>query len=161
MPADDGGFDTGNPAGFIKGLLAEGESATSGLSIFREFGGTIRDSRWYSLYSQVSDTVAREPAMLALDPFTLPSPSDYGEWSTMRPGQFASQVEIQVIDRDTGIWYTKQHTYITDEPHTPAEAESDAFAMFGDPETENSYGETVMGALTVHLWKTVGYAEGV
>lgn len=155
MPDD--GFDTGNPAGFVRGLIAEGESATSGLSIFREAGGEIRDSRWYALYSNVNDTLARESQAVALDPFTVPGPTDYAEWEAGRGGQYATQVEIQIVDRDTGLWFTKLHTYITDEPHTPAEAEADAFDVFGDPDIQNDYGETVMGALATSVFLTTPF----
>lgn len=153
-------FDFGpdNPAGFIRGLINEGEGPTAGLGLFREAGGRINDSRWFSLYGQVNDTIDREPGVLGMDPFTLPSMSDYGEpWAAGKGGQFATQVEVQIVDRDTGLWITKQHTYITDEPHTPAEAEADAFDVFGDPDTENEYGETVMGAIAIHLWTTTAY----
>lgn len=157
MAFDDDIFGTGNPAGFIKGLIGDEVGPTAGLRAFREAGGEIQDSRWFDLYGQVSDTLAREPGVLAFEPGALPGPSDYGVWSVKGPGgQYATQVEVQIRDRDTGNWYTKQHTYITDDPHTPEEAEADAFDMFGDPDTENDYGETVMGALAVHLWRTEG-----
>jgi hypothetical protein len=150
-----------NPAGFIRGLLAAGEGPTAGLRIFRDAGGAINDSRWFNLYSQVNDTAQREPGILGMDPFTLPSTGDYGDpWVMGRGGQFATQVEIQVVDRDTNLWFTKQHTYITDEPHTPAEAEADAFDTFGDPDVENEYGEVVMGAIAVHMWTTTPYGDG-
>lgn len=157
MPAGDS-FGPDNPAGFIKALINEGEGPTAGLRIYRDAGGAINDSRWFSLYGQVADTIAREPAVLGLDPFMLPTISDYGEpWAMGKGGQFATQVEVQIVDRDTGLWFTKQHTYITDVAHTPAEAEADAFAMFGDPDTESEYGETVMGALAIHLWQTTPF----
>lgn len=158
MPESDSGFPTGNPAGFIRGLINEGEGPTAGLSIFRDAGGHIQDSRWFELYGQVNDTIARVPEALGLDPFSTPGPSDYTEWSLGRGGQFMTQVEVQIRDRDTGLWFTKQHTYVTDEPHTPAEAEEDAFAMFGDPDVENTYGETVMGALAVTFAQTIPYS---
>jgi hypothetical protein len=89
---------------------------------------------------------------------SLPGPGDYGEWTAGRGGQYATQVEVQLIDRDTGLWITKQHTYITDEPHTPYDAEADAFDVFGDPDTENDYGETVMGAVAINLWRTTPFS---
>lgn len=158
MPDDDaGGPSNGNPAGFIRGLLNEGEAPTAGLQIYRDAGGRIQDSRWFSLYQQVNSTYADRPAMLGLDPFSTPGPTDYETWQWGKGGQYATQVEIQVIDRDTGNWLTKLHTYVTDEPHTAEDAEADAFSMFGDPDTENQYGETVMGALAVTFARTLPY----
>lgn len=149
---------TGNPAGYIRGLLQEGTAPTAGLRAYREDGGRIQDSRWFSLYGQVADTAARLPEQLAIDPFNVPGPADYTTWSMGRGGQYMTQVEVQVVDRDTGLWFTKQHTYVTDEPHTAAEAEADAFAVFGDPDVENNYGETVMGALATTFAQTTAYA---
>lgn len=147
----------GNPSGFIRSLQAEGEGPTAGLRIFRDAGGEIQDSRWFDLYRQVADTLAGNEAAAGLDPFSLPGPADYTSWAMGRGNQFMTQVEVQVRDRDTGLYFTKQHTYVTDEPHTAAEAEDDAFALFGDPDTENTYGETVMGALAVTFAQTTPY----
>lgn len=157
MAGDDSYFGTSNPSGYIKGLIGEGVNPTPGLRAFREDGGQIQDSRWFELFGQVRDTLNRVPDVLDFEPGALPGPADYGTWTVKgQGGQFATQVEVQIRDRDTGLYYTKQHTYITDEPHTPEEAEDDAFAVFGDPDTENEYGETVMGALATGLWRTQG-----
>ena len=157
MPFGDDPFSNGNPAGFIRGLINEGEGPTAGLDIYRAAGGEIRDSRWFELFQQVNQTYADRPNQLAMDPFSEPQSGDYETWRFGRGGQYATQVEVQVIDRDTGDWLTKQHTFVSDFPHTPAEAEADAFAMFGDPDTENNYGETVMGALAVTFARTIPY----
>lgn len=157
MTLDGGEDDFTNPAGFIRGLLNEGEGPTAGLQIYRDAGGEIRDSRWFELYSQVNNTYADRPDALTVDPFSVPSPGQYETWRFGRGGQYATQVQVQVVDRDTGQFFTKQHTFVTDEPHTAADAEADAFAMFGDPDTENNYGETVMGALAVTFAQTIPY----
>lgn len=159
MTFDDEISSTGNPSGFIRGLLGEEVGPTAGLVAFREAGGAIQDSRWFSLYSQVANTAADLPASLALDPFSLPSGDDYETWALGRGGQYMSQVELQVYDRDTGEILSRQYTYVTDEPHTAAEAELDAFDLFGDPDTQNDYGETVLGALTTTMATTVAYGS--
>lgn len=155
MTFDDGGFGADNPAGFIRGLLAEGELATPGLQIYRDAGGAIQDSRWFEMWGQVSNTVAQTPEMLALDPFQLPGPADYGEWATRNPGMYATQVEMQVFDRDLGEWLTMPFTYVTDEPHTPAEAEANAMDQFDPENTGSDFNQVMMGAVAVHLWRTV------
>lgn len=160
MASDNvGDPSNGNPAGFIRGLLNEGEGPTAGLQIYRDAGGHIQDSRWFALYQQVNATYADRPAALGLDPYSIPGPTDYEPVELGRGGQYATQVELQVIDRDTGDWFTKLHTYVTDEPHSAEDAEADAFALFGDPDTQNNYGETVMGALAVSFWQTVQYGS--
>lgn len=157
MPEDEV-TSTGNPAGYIRGLLSEGIGPTAGLRAFREAGGAIQDGRWFDLYGVVGDTAARVPASLALDPYNVPGPADFENWRMGKGGQYATQVEVTVRDRDTGDYFTKQHTYITDQPHTPAEAESDAFDVFGDPDSESTYGETVLGALAVNFYTTTPYS---
>lgn len=158
MAGEEEGFPTGNPAGFIRGLIQEGEGPTAGLRIFRDAGGAIQDSRWFELYGQVNDTIARVPETLGLDPFAVPSPGEYEVWNLGSGNQYMTQVEVQIRDRDTGLWFTKPHTFVTDEPHTAADAEEDAFATYGDPDTENNYGETVMGALAVTFATTLPYS---
>jgi hypothetical protein len=155
VAAGDYGEYTGNPAGFIRALIGEGESATSGLAIYREAGGAIQDSRWFQMYGQVANTVAQTPEMLGVDPFNLPGPGDYGEWATSRPGMYATQVEMQVLDRDLGQWLTMPYTYITDEPHTTAEAEQAAMDQFDPANTGSDFNQAMMGAVAVHLWRTV------
>lgn len=157
MATEGDARSTGNPAGYIRGLLNEGTGPTEGLRQFRDNGGSIQDSRWFDLYGQVNATLADRPGALGLDPFNVPSPGEYETWSLGRGNQFMTQVEIQIRDRDTGLWFTKQHTFVTNDPHTAEDAEDDAFDLFGDPDTENNYGETVMGALAVTFAKTVPY----
>lgn len=157
--ATDDGFPTGNPAGYIRGLINEGVGPTEGLRFFREDQGAIQDSRWFALYGQVNDTINRIPDALGVDPYSAPGPENYTTWALGRGDQYMTQVEVQVLDRDTGLWFTKQHTYVTDEPHSAADAEEDAFAMFGEPDVENTYGETVMGALATTFARTVPYGS--
>lgn len=157
IPPETEGVEVGNPAGYIRGLIGEGYSARAGLEAFRGEGGAIRDSRWYALYGQVSDTLARQSEVAGLDPNVIPGPGDYGEWEMGRGGQYATQVSVHVIDRETDLWTTRQYTYVTSDPHTPAEAEAAAMDEFGDPDVESEYGETVYGAIANGLWITRPY----
>lgn len=160
MAADPaGGTDVGNVSGYVKEYIKAGYSATAALAEFRDAGGAIRDSRWYSLYGQITDTIAREPAFLALDPYTLPDASEYGTWAMGAGGQYATQVKIQLLDRDDGTITTQLATYVTDEPHTPIEAQMWAMDTFGDADAEADYGVTVMGATASAVWTTVPYGE--
>src|ERR1700693_5761136 len=132
--------NVGNVSGYIRDMVGQGLSATEALAQYREFGGAIRDSRWYALYGQVTDTVAREPEFLAVNPYVLPDSSQYGTWAMGRGGQYATQVQIQLVDRGTGLITTQLSTYVTDVPHTGIEAEAWAQDQFGNAESEADYG---------------------
>lgn len=158
MAVDGGdGVDVGNISGYVKDLIQGGFSATAGLAAFREAGGAVRDSRWYSLYGQITDTIAREPAFLALNPYALPDVADYGTWAMGRGGQYATQVQLQLLDRGTGLMTTAIADYVTDDPHTPAEAQLAVMDQWSDPEAMSTYGVTVLGAIATKVWKTVPY----
>lgn len=157
----DGGtpVDLGNITGWVRDLIQAGYNATDALAEFRSYGGAVRDSRWYGLYGQVTDAIAREPGFLALNPYALPDASDYGTFAMGRGGQYATSVQIQIVDRDTGLFLTQKATYITDEPHTPAEAEQWAVDTFGDADAEADYGKTVLGATATAVYLTVPYGS--
>lgn len=151
------GVNIGNPAGYIKGLINEGESATSGLDIFRSDGGAIRTQTWFQLYGEVNASMIRAGDAAGLDPYVLPGPSDYSEWAMGTGGQYVTQVNVFVVDRDTGLVGTINYTYVTDEPHTPAEAEAAAFDEYSDADTQDSYGQTVQGTSTANVYRTVSW----
>lgn len=159
MPSENvGDPSNGNPAGFIRGLINEGERPTAGLDIYREAGGHIQDARWFSLYQQVANTYNDRPAMLGLDPYSAPGPTDYETWAFGRGGQYATQVQMQMVERDTGEFVTMQYTHLTDEPHTPAEAEAAAWDSFDPEVTGSDWDQTMMGATFTAVARTVPYA---
>lgn len=157
VPPEEPGFDTGNPAGFIRSLIQEGVGPTEGLALYRDpsVGGQIQDSHWFQLYGSVADTLGRTPEALGLDPYSLPGPADYGKWPTRTPDQYATQVEVQLWDRDLQDYITLQHTYITDYQHTPSEAEWDAEQNFDPDVTGTDKNQIYRGAVAIHLWRTV------
>ena len=150
-------FGPDNPAGFMAGLVQEGESAASAYQIFHDAGGHMQESRWNLLYGQVANTVAQTPEMLALDPFQLPGPADYGEFQSGAGGKYATSVDLQLFDRDLGAYITNRVTYFSADPHTPAEAAQWAINNFDPANTGADYNQILDGALAVHLWKTVPY----
>jgi hypothetical protein len=149
----------GNPAGFIAYNVSIGTSARAALEEWRNLGGTTGDRTWYQLYGQVTDTIMRSPDMAALDPAVLPSGADYGTWAMGQGGQYATQVNVTYIDEDTGLRSSQPFTYITDEPHTPEEAEQAAIDEYGADDNASKYGQQITGAYTVHVWQTTPFAQ--
>jgi hypothetical protein len=154
---DPGGFDLGNPASFIRGLIEEGTGKTEGLDLYRSFGGEIRDSRWSTLYDQVLNLTENEPTVLGRDIFALPGPSDYDVLEAGTGGRFVTDVKVQMVDRETGLWTTRDYSHWTVDPHTPAEAEASAWAIFGDEDVMDNYGETMMGSVATSVYRTIPY----
>lgn len=144
----------GNPAGFIAYNVSIGTSARQALSDWRDLGGTAGDAAWYRMYGQITDTLLRTEAQAALDPSTLPSASDYGEWAMGQGGQYASQVKVIVTDTETGEQTLLDYTHVTDEPHTIDEAIAYAEADYGDADTLDAYGQELQGAFVTHIWTT-------
>jgi len=147
----------GNPSGFIAGAVNDGTSATDALNAFREAGGSIRTQTWYRLFGEVTDSLARSPMAAALDPYQLPDPAAYATWTMGPGGQYATQVQVFFRDIDTGLIGTSQYTYVTDEPHTPAEAEAAAYDEYSDTDNAGDYGQVVLGTSTVNVYTTSPY----
>lgn len=165
MANGDDGFDTGNPAGFIRSAIFGESNQSEAYDLFHSFGGHMQESRFNQLYQNVSDTMARESESLGLDPFQVPGPAAYSEWATKTPGLYATQVELQVFDKELeneqgkmGAWITMQTTYVTAVPHTPAEAEQWADDTFNPENTGTNANQVVYGGVAIHFWKTVPLA---
>lgn len=149
--------DIGNPAGFMASKINEGVSANQALSDFREAGGSFRRQDWLRGYAGVRDTLTSRPEIAGIDPTSVPEAAQYGEWAMGRGGQFATQVQIQVMDRESGIVGSAPFTYITDEPHTPEEAVAAGMDLYTNDEAAQRYGQRVMGGLPSAMWQTVPY----
>lgn len=145
----------GNPAGYISGLIGEGTGSTEGLADFRDAGGAIRTQTWYRLWGEVTDSLARSGVAGQLDPDQLPDPAAYGTWTMGPGGQYATQVQVYFRDVDTGLVGTSFYTYVTDDPHTPGEAEAAAFDEYSDPDNATNYDQSVLGTSTVNVYQTI------
>lgn len=152
-----GGINIGNPAGFMSSKIMEGVSANQALRDFRDAGGAFRRQDWLRSYAGVRDTLSRQPDIAGISPSTVPDASQYGEWAMGRGGQFATQVQIHVIDRESGIVGTAPFTFISDEPHTPEDAVEAGIDLYTNDEAAQRYGQRVVGGLPSAMWKTVPF----
>jgi hypothetical protein len=151
--------NVGNVAGYIRDMIGQGLTATDALAAFRRDEGAIRDSRWYALYGQITDTVARYPEFLAINPYVLPDSSQYGTWAMGSGNKYATTVEMQLIDRGTGLLTTQLRSYVTDVPHTGIEAEANIAQDFVDNNAEQDYGVTLLGTNATAYYQTVPYGS--
>jgi hypothetical protein len=69
-------------------------------------------------------------------------------------------VNVQYVDVDTGLIGTKQFMYVTDEPHTPLEAQQAAWDEYSDPDAIEAYGQRPVGTTTRNVYQTVAYNQG-
>lgn len=149
----------GNPAGFMSYHISIGSSAAEARREWRAIGGTTGDTAWNQMYGQITDTIMRGENMAGLEPGQLPLPSDYGEWSMGSGGQYATQVNVTYVDQETGLRSQSPFTYVTDEPHTPDEAEQAAMDEYGADDNAEKYGQTITGAFVTHVWQTTPFGE--
>lgn len=155
---DEFGLPQSNTAGYIRGLISEGVGPTEGLRAFRdEPFGHIQDSRWFELYKSVNEASQRSEIVLGLDPTSLPTADMYGTFESGSGGKYVTTIEMQMIDRATGDWFTQKTEFWTSDPHTIEEAEADALANWADPDAQNQYEITVMGAVATQIWQTTAF----
>lgn len=151
------GVDIGNPAGFMASKIMEGTSANQALRDFREAGGAFERQAWLRSYAGVRDTLASQPQIAGIDPDAIPGGEQYGEWAMGQGGQYATQVQVVIYDRDSGIIGTAPFTYITNDPHTPGEAAAAGIDLYTNDEAAQRYNQRIMGALPTAMWQTVPY----
>lgn len=147
----------GNPAGFMAYHVSIGTSATGALAEWRDLGLTFTDRQWYAMYGQVTDTLLRTEQAAALEPGVLPSANDYGEWAMGQGDQYATQVNVTYRDEETGLLSLQPFTFVTDEPHTPEEAEAAAMDIYGSDDNAERYGQQILGAFVTHVWITTPF----
>lgn len=153
----DDGVDIGNPAGFIAQAIRDGSSMNQSLRDFREAGGSMRNEYWRSTYADVRDALAREESVSGLTPDAIPTGDQYATWAMGRGDQYATQVTVFVRQGGTGDTGAKSFTYISDEAHSPEEAEQAAIDEYSDPDVASQYEEVVTGAVTTGVYRTVPF----
>lgn len=147
----------GNRAGFIARAIQQGMSANQTLAALRDAGAGMARQAGLRLYGQVMGSLANREAQVAYPTNALPRAEVLSPWAMGRGGQFATQVEIQVRDRRTGIISAVQYTHVTNEPHTGDEAIQAGMDLYGDTDTQNRYGQTVEGGVVINRFETVPY----
>lgn len=156
MPDDAGDrFLSGNPAGFIASKIGEGVGSTAALNQFREAGGSFRTQDWYRLYGEVGASIANQDVAAGVNPYAVPSAGDYTEWSMGAGGRYATSVNVLMRDKGSGDMESQQFDYVTDEPHSPAEAAAAAWDVYGDPDAQSAYERTAVGWTVRNVYKTV------
>lgn len=155
---DEPGLNIGNRAGYVAGLLREGQSANQILGTLRDAGVGMRRANGLKLISQVRDSLTREPVIAGLRGDQLPDAAQYGTWAMGRGGQYATKVAVYGVGRETGIATKSFYTHVSNEPHTPEEAAAAAIDVFTDADAQDRYGQTITGALPGMMWQTVPFA---
>lgn len=158
--ANGGGEGTpvGDPLGFIIKAQGEGLTQWQAYQEFQSAGGGMRQSYFNNLYGEVAASAADRSAAAALDPFQLPSGSDYTQWSMGGGGEYVTTVNVAVRNTGTGDIGWQQYMYKTSEPHTPAEAQLAAWQDFSDPDVIDRYGRVPVGTVTRNVYLTVPWS---
>lgn len=151
-------INVGNRAGYVAELLREGNSANSILRTLQESGADMQRQAGLRLVAQVRDSMQRSAEIQSLPGNQLPSADQYGTWAMGRGGQYATQVAVYLLDRDTGESIKAFYTHVTNEPHTPEDAANAAIDVFNTSDEESEYNQRVVGALPDNMWTTVPYS---
>lgn len=148
----------GGPA-LVASAIKQGISRTAGLREYRAAGGAIRTQTWYRLWGEAEEALAGrlDETLAPLD--APPTRAELTPWSTSRSENFATQVEVFVRDRETGLVSTKPYTHFADEPIVRQDAIEAAIEAYGSASAQDRYGEVVMGAVTVGQYETIPLAE--
>lgn len=159
MAAGDGGdgINIGNRAGYIGGLIREGFSANKILRTLSESGAGIQRSAGLKLISQVRESLDKAPGIASLPGSSLPSAEQYGTWAMGRGGQYATNVAVYSIDKETGQSIKSFYTHVSNEPHTPEEAAQAGIDLYTNDDAAQRYGQRVTGALPGMMWQTVPF----
>jgi hypothetical protein len=144
-------WDPATGMGLIVEQIRDGASATSALSAFREGGGQIRDSTWYSLYGEARAALANRETLAALDPTVLPLDEHFTPWSSLSGDVKLYQVELVAKDNVTGDIQRVPYSIMTDQVTTGQSAIDDAIAAAEG--NLDKYDQTIMGGIIVGLYR--------
>jgi hypothetical protein len=147
----------GNRAGYIAELVREGYSANKILGTLRDLGAGMQRSAGLKLVSQVRESMDKAPGIAGLRGDQLPSADQYGTWQMGRGGQYATNVAVYSIDKDTGASIKSFYTHVTNEPHTPEEAAQAGIDLYTNDDAAQRYGQRVTGALPGMMWQTEAF----
>lgn len=160
MPAGDpvfGAYGAGNVAGWISAAQREGMGYNEALRTFRDVGGSIGNDKWSSIWGQVRDVESRYPGVANTPVDQLPNAADYGTWSMGSGGKYATNVWATFTDIDTGAVMSKTFTYVTSDPHSPADAIEWGTDQFEQGITDSWQGQQLNGVSAGPPMLTVPY----
>lgn len=155
-----GGANIGGFAGFIAKQIIKGVGPTAALAEFRAAGGAVRTQRWFQVFKETADAVARANEFANLSGHLRPADSMFSEWSTRRPGLYGYQIQIVTRDMDTGETILREHTQFYDRKVSPNKAIADSLNDLS--EEDGTIGtqatEKIEGAFLKGLYRTIPIA---
>lgn len=149
------------PVPFAIKTVAEGLSARQGLQIFRSEGGRVNDSRWFRLVGEVRRSLADRLVEPTRPLGRRPTADEITVLETKRHTGYRQEVEIYVLNRDTGEVEAKPYVWRTDEPIPRGQAISEAVAEFeaGVQDSPDEFNETILGGAYIGTQRLVPREE--
>lgn len=129
LPIEGGDFNVG---AFLTGAIEEGLSARQALIRFREAGMRMSNESFRQLYAETRDIIGDRDYLAALDYDAIPEGEQLGTWAMGEGGQFATFVTSFVRRVGERELEQRYYTFITDEPHTAADAIAAAQDFYTD-----------------------------
>lgn len=127
--------------------VRDGLSARAGLRAYRGGGGRIQDSRWFRAYGQARAAVGARPAALAAPLDRRATADEVLTWTTRGARGRLDQVEVYVLDRDSGDVIPIPYSVRSQTGVTRQQAIDEALNVY-TPEGEG-YNQVILGAAHV------------
>lgn len=133
--------------GWVAGAVRQGLSGRAGLAEFRANGGSIRDSVWFSLYSQQKAVVDRVGAEITAPLNAVPVAAEIEPMTTKRATGFLQTMDIYTRLKGTDIVVTRPFMLTTDTLMSRGDALSQAMTTMQQAVDEERYEEVLLGGV--------------
>lgn len=127
--------------------VREGLSGRAGLRAYRAGGGRIQDARWFRAFGQARSAVAARPAAISAPLDRRATGGEVLTWTTRGARGRIDQVEVMVMDRDTGDVFPVPFSVRSTTGVVRQQAIDDALANV-EPMGE-AYNQVILGAVHV------------
>lgn len=133
--------------GWVAAGIRDGLSATAALRVFRDAGGTIGNSAWYSLYAEQKASTANVINETVAPLGAIPAAHEIIPWTTKRREGYVQTVDVYVREVGSSTVTTVPFMLSGDELLTRGDAVATALTQMQAAVDEGRYEEVVLGAV--------------
>lgn len=134
--------------------VRQGLSGRAGLAAFRSGGGRIQDARWFRAFGQARAAVSQRPQAMAAPLDRRATADEVITWTTRGARGRIDQVEVFVMDRDTGEVFPVPYSARSQRGVTRQDAIDEALSRI-TPEGTDGDRQLILGAAHVGTYEMV------